>query len=260
MKNWQQLVPPNRPSPHQLSYLETITKNLDHEIPVAVLGSTVEFRDLLFELGFENIYVFERNKSFYDQMSAERIYQNAETLILGDWVETLPAQTNKFCLIVSDLTSGNVPYENRKHFYSSIEGALQTNGHFYDKVLTHESFLGFEMLLKKYERLPVNNVSVNYFSCELLFCSELLIDHELVETTRLYGIIERASQNKRIGRFVELSKIITPENFVWYYGKRWAELVTAYCSGLTKLNELADFTDSPFFERAKIFHFVKASN
>jgi hypothetical protein len=80
-----------------------------------------------------------------------------------------------------------------------------------------------------------------------------------VETTGFYQRIERATKNPRIRKFVELAKIITPEEFIWYYGKDWNELKVEYCPTLTRTNELDDFNTSPFFERAKIFHSIKKS-
>jgi hypothetical protein len=176
MKNWRQLIPPSRPSSEQLAYLVLFASKFDKSRPVAVLGSTMEFRDLLYELGFQNIFVFDRNEWFYENSSIERIYKNKEVFVHGDWLETLQAHPTKFELIVSDLTSGNIPYEQRKKFYFDIENGLVEGGHFFDKVLTHQSFLSVKSLIEKYERMPVNNLSVNYFSCEFLFCSELLLD------------------------------------------------------------------------------------
>jgi hypothetical protein len=260
MTNWNQIIPPSRPSKEQLQYLTSFAKGLNRTDAIAVLGSTMEFRDLFYELGFKNIFVFDRNREFYEQTTKDRIYQNRENFIEGNWVDTIEKFRDKFRLIVSDLTSGNISYEFRLKFYTDIENALVDQGHFYDKVLTHESFLSVAMLIEKYQTMPVNNVTVNHFSCEFLFCSELLEKTRLVETTTLYKQIKELSHNARIHKFIDLCKTITPEGFVWYYGKYWRELSEEYCKTLIKLNELEDYETSPYFKRVKLFHLFKSKD
>lgn len=261
MKNWNQVIPPSRPSTEQLNYLTSFAKKLNKKDHVAVLGSTMEFRDLLHELGFQNVFVFDRNKEFYEQTSKARIYANKESFIQGNWIETIQNFKNKFVLILSDLTSGNIPYDFRSQFYTDIENALIEHGHFYDKVLTHDNFLSIDSLIAKYKAMPINNLTLNYFNCEILFCSELITETEKVETTKIYKYLIQLGSNSRIQKFIELcKKNITPEGFIWYYGKLWEELKLEYCKTLTKINELEDNEESPYFKRVKIFHFVKKSN
>lgn len=260
MKNWHQVIPPSRPSTEQLHYLASFSKDLNKTNAVGVLGSTMEFRDLLYELGFENIYIFDRNEWFYEQTSNARIYKNKETFVHGDWLDTISNYKNKFSLILSDLTSGNISYDHRGKFFSDIENALIEQGHFYDKVLTHDNLISVSSLIKKYQTMPVNNITVNYFSCEFLFCSELLGETKKVETTKIYQQLNEASDSLRIKKFIELCKIITPEGFMWYYGKYWNELKLEYCKNLTKINELEDHKASPYFKRVKLFHFIKKNH
>ena len=99
-----------------------------------------------------------------------------------------------------------------------------------------------------------------HFSCEFLFCSELLGETKKVETTKIYQQLNEASDSLRIKKFIELCKIITPEGFMWYYGKYWNELKLEYCKNLTKINELEDHKASPYFKRVKLFHFIKKNH
>jgi hypothetical protein len=148
---------------------------IPRDLPVAILGSTPEFRDLLHESGFREIFVFERNSAFYDAMSRSRVHDNQEMFVQGDWTTTLSQHRGKFAVILSDLTSGNVPYEQRAKFYADLESALLVGGVFCDKVLTHSiPTLAIAPLSEKYERLPLNLVHINHFSSEMLFCSELI--------------------------------------------------------------------------------------
>jgi hypothetical protein len=260
MKNWKLVLPPSRPSVEQLQYLSSFAKNLNKTNAVAILGSTMEFRDLLYELGFENIYVFDRNEEFYKLTSKSRIYNNKEIFVHGNWVETIQNYKNKFSLILSDLTSGNVSYDYRSKFYMDIEQSLIDNGHFYDKVLTHDNFISVNSIFDKYKFLPINYITVNYFSCEMFFCSELLEETNRVETTKIYQQLNDLNNNLRIQKFIEHCKNITPEGFVWYYGKSWKELKSDYCKTLIKINELQDNETSPYFKRVRLFHLFKKDN
>ena len=69
---------------------------------------------------------------------SERVFDNKEQIIKGDWLNSLNDYSFSFHLILSDLTSGNIPYESREHFYSSISKLLVKDGLFIDKVLTHD--------------------------------------------------------------------------------------------------------------------------
>ena len=157
MKNWHLVLPPSRPSARQLAHIKSIASGIDRSAPVGVLGSTPEFRDLLHELGFSNIHVLERNMHFYEAMCAWRVYQNDERVIRGDWRKTLCSLRDTYALILSDLTSGNIPYTDRAAFYGLITSALRPGGIFCDKILTHEGpMLSLDYLFDKYTSLPLN--------------------------------------------------------------------------------------------------------
>lgn len=255
MDTWQLVLPPSRPSTGQLRLLRDVACNVRRDAPVAVLGSTPEYRDLLHEEGFQSIFIFEKNSTFYAQMSAARIFDNEETLIEGDWCITLAQHRSRFHLILSDLTSGNLPYNRHPRFYDDIVAALADGGIFFDKVLTHSSeFIPLSDLLATYDRTPLNLASANRFSCEVLFCSSLL-DGEtgIVDSTRFYRSILAASQSPRIRAFVESSKLITPEGCIWYYGRPWHALSQTYCRGLTRIIDELDEPHSPYFGRLRFF-------
>jgi hypothetical protein len=255
VNGWDLVLPPSRPSAQQLSSLAVTISGVDRTLPVGVLGSTPEFRDLLFELQFTNVHVLDCNIAFHDAMTHQRVYASPERFVAGGWLETLPTLCGYFALLLSDLTMGNVPYEDRSDFYSAIEQALLPGGLFCDKVLTHPGpHLGLDEVLAKFSRLPPNWLHVNQFSCEALFCSELLGLLDLVDTTRFYEEISRQTTNRRIEAFVSRAKVITPPGCVWYYGRTWAELAPTYCPSLTRVTTLDDEVGSPYHGRA--FHFV----
>ena len=89
-------TPPSRPAYWQIEIMRRFLRTRNRREPVAVLGSTPEFRDLLAEMGFGNVYIFENNLRFYKRMKQFRCYENQEHLVRGDWLQTLPDYANTF--------------------------------------------------------------------------------------------------------------------------------------------------------------------
>ena len=196
--SWTLVLPPSRPEALELARIRAIATKLDRTEAVAVLGSTPEFRDLLAELSFENVTVLDKNPKFYQAMSEYRIYRNRETLVEGDWMDTLSGHADHFSLILSDLTSGNVPYAGRPQFYEQIHNALVPGGYFVDKNLTNESpAVTVEEIKSKYITLPLNLQTVNYFSCEAIFCSTIPEELGVVETSEIYRILDESLDDMR---------------------------------------------------------------
>jgi len=258
MQQWALVIPPSRPSAVQLARIKLHIREIDRSQPVAILGSTPEFRDLLFESGFREIHVLERNSTFFYAVSALRVYQNQEEVISGDWLDTLPSLSEKFAIILSDLTSGNIPYESRTRFYQLIANALSPGGLFLDKILTHTgSHIPLNQIEAKYSELPLNLVHINHFSCEALFCSELLDIGSVVDSTLFYTILDDRLKDPRTRVFAKLAQRITPPGFKWWYGRRWNELSRGYCENLTRLSVEEDEPLSPYCGRLKHFAFIK---
>jgi hypothetical protein len=258
MCNWGLVLPPSRPSLAQLVRIKTLLDNINKKEPVAVLGSTPEFVDLLHECKFTAIYVIEKNMTFYNSVLNYRVYHNDETVIEGNWLEVLPKYNNIFSLILSDLTSGNIPYIKLKQFYRAISNALNTNGIFVDKVLTQTANkIPIDDIVNKYAKLPLNLLNINYFSCEMLFCSELLNINNEVDSTLFYSILEERITNARVKAFVKHSKQITPPGFKWYYGIVWDQLKKIYCPDLKVMSIVYEPKNSPYYKRVRYFTMIK---
>jgi hypothetical protein len=258
MHEWYLVLPPSRPSAVQIARIRRQILGVNKQLPVAVLGSTPEFRDLLHESGFQQIYVLDRNAKFYAAMGEARVYGNAEHFVQGDWLETLPACKNRFALILSDLTSGNIPYDDRSKFYGVIANALTDEGLFFDKVLTHPGdTLSVDGLIEKYSNLPLNLLHINSFSSEMLFCSELIDLNQTVDSTLFYDILNKRIQNERVRAFAEHAKKITPPGCVWWYGRRWAQLTKDYCPDLILTSVDEDELSSPYYGNLKFFQLTK---
>ena len=52
---WEYVLPPSRPTVYELQRIESTVSLFDKKKPVAVLGSTIEFRTLLNRLGFQDM-------------------------------------------------------------------------------------------------------------------------------------------------------------------------------------------------------------
>ncbi len=260
MNRWDLVLPPSRPTMQHLALIRHHIQYVDRKSPVAVLGSTPEFTDLLAECGFEHIYVFEKNLTFYRSINHLRIYpEKIYRVEEGDWLETLPKCKGQFYLILSDLTSGNISYDTRDLFYNAITEALHVGGGFIDKVLTHDdSNIPVDDLMMKYSQMPLNLLYINYFSCEMLFCSELLNLKKIVDTSLFYSVLNEKIKNNRVRCFVDSAKVITPPGCTWYYGIKWDELIKDYCPNLELVSINDEESTSPYYQRLKYYIFNKA--
>jgi len=253
--DWDLVLPPSRPNDFQLGLIRNMLLRYDlSTIRVGILGSTPEFRDLLCELNIKTIVVFDKSIDFYKKMSDYRIYDNQEIFVNGNWLDTLSQYSGYFDVLLSDLTAGNIPYDERKKFHTLIANSLKNSGVFIDKCLTNENgLLSLEEIERKYNNLSTNLVNVNNFSCEAIFCSELQKENGIIDTTKIYEKLRnKFMNNKRILKFIELAHFITPENCVWYYGKDKIDYVT----GLS-LVQKNDLPETVYYNRAWLFFWKK---
>lgn len=258
-RRWDCVLPPSRPSAAHLDIFRGYVADESAE-RIAILGSTPEFRDLAQDAGKREVTLFDRNASFSNAMTGLMVAKPAgERLIVGDWLETLRKFPSSFDLIVSDLTLGNVRYEDHPAFYELVMSALRPHGRFVDKVLTHPlPHESAALLLNKYQHAPLNLLTVNFFSCELLFCSDLLSQHEIVDSSLFYDQILKINPSPRIERFVhESSEKVTPRDCVWYYGRYWSDVSRSYCVGYDPRIVFEETVASPYCGRLKIFCTVK---
>lgn len=251
--NWQAVTPPSRPADWQLDLIKRELLSFHKESKIAILGSTIEFRNLLAEIGYKNIFIFERNQSFYDYITKFAKYELNETIVSGNWLDTLKEFKQFFDIILSDLTSGNIPYERRNDFYRSISNALLPSGIYIDRILTKSlPLIQLEHLISKYEKMEVTNQSVNSFNCEVLFCSTLLDnENHMVDTNVFYDYL-LSLNNGRISEFVMACYEITPRDCVWWYNMDWKVESDLYQRYFKIRKEFADPPDSEYYIRAKL--------
>ncbi len=257
--DWDLVLPPSRPDVPDLRRIAKLARGLEKDAPVAVLGSTPEFRDLLCDWGFTRVSVIDKDKSFHARMNKLRVGRNVEAFVHSDWLEGLDNHKNHFSLILSDLTSGNVPYKQRTHFYASIRSSLTHGGWFVDKVLTNEAPLWrLDDLRARYIDRPLNLLSANYFSCEAIFCSELQIQSGVIETSKIYATLREFLRGKRFDALLTLAQRITPTGCIWFYGKPWLQLRRTYCHSLTARRSFDMPAGSPYHGRARQFFWQRS--
>jgi hypothetical protein len=226
---------------------------------IAVLGSTIEYRNLLAELGFTNIFVFERNLEFYNYITTFAKYRLKENVVEGDWIDTLKEFVGSFSVVLSDLTSGNIPYYLRDTFYGNISNSINNTGLFIDRILTKPiPFLDFNTLIEKYSILDVSNATANSFNCEVLFCSSLLENKEfIVDTSKFYNELIELGIPK-INAFVNACYSVTPRDCIWWYSKDWKDERKLY----EKYFNITAIHDEPrtseYYGRAKLMFSMKS--
>lgn len=254
MESWELVLPPSRPSQQHLDWFRKHVSELEPDEPIAILGSTPELRDMVALLGFRDVYVLERNMTFLKRMDHLRVTKTSgnETVVKGDWMQTLRSCTGRFAAVLSDLTSGNISYSQQRTFYSLVAESLRPNGIFCDKLLSHpipHERLG--ILLEKYETAPLNLCTVNRFNCEVFFCSELLAKFGRVDTNCFYKYLRQVNHGPTVGAILDRLPSITPEGMIWHYGRPWRVVQDVFDSRLRCADERLEEGDSPYAGRLR---------
>ena len=258
MESWELVLPPSRPSQQHLDWFRKHLGELQADDPIAILGSTPELRDLLALLGFRHIHVLERNVEFLAKMDRLRVRPSAETVLHGDWIQILTDCSGRFSAVLSDLTSGNIPYGQRSEFYSLVAESLRPGGMFCDKLLSypipHERL---DELLDKYENAPLNLDTINRFNCEVFFCSELLTVFGRVDTNRFYDHLRQMGLGPTVGAILDRLPCVTPPGMTWDYGRHWCLVQEAFDSRLHCSDDRLEGGDSPYANRLRCLRWDK---
>ena len=249
---WTKVLPPSRPSREHMNWFRKELQTQNPEGRIGILGSTPELRDLVGKLGFRRLDVLERDMEFCARMTKLRTGSSKENFVEGDWRETLLARKGRYTALLSDLTGGNIPYEEREEFYKTVARALDDKGVFLDKCLTHPGpHECLDELLEEYEWQPVNWETVNRFNCEIFFCSTLLDRSERVDTTDFYRTLRERPNGENVRRILQMMLQVTPEGMMWYYGRRWKEIKDMYEKHFVAKETLQEKEGSPYHGRMK---------
>lgn len=248
------MLPPGRPSGYHLGLFEKHLQRVPRDRSVAVLGSTPELLDLCVELGFGDVWSIDRSLVFHETVDRFRVYRRrGETVIVADWLDALPTLPNQFGAVLSDLTLGNVHYANRQRFFDAIRQSLAAGGLFIDKVLTNEApFHRLDDLDARYRRSPLNLCTINRFSSEYFFCSELVEKHGVVDVARFSQELSERFSEPRLRRLLDESLLLTTPSGVWHYGMPWSQVAATYGAGLRRVAEYAEEAGSAYEGRLRV--------
>lgn len=247
-QKWMFYLPPGRPSFNDLRIIENKVKsNLLKErnrINALVLGSTPEYRDLLFKIG-ATVTVVDRNREMVEAMKCLRAFDSEEIYCIDDWFDFLPEHMNEYDLILADYTQGNIPYDKHVDFYHMISNALTRSGIFLERTLTFRdpSLLNsYRYLCEHFANSPINLVTLNNIMSQLFFTSDLIGKWELVDVDRMFRVMDvEAKEFPGLRRFIHFMKeYIFGEGIFWYYGKNWSEISKSYFKYLKFVEEIPD--------------------
>jgi len=258
--SWPYTLPPGRPS---LFHIQQFYQSIVSRFPpstraglhAAVLGSTPELRSLLFELGIEHITVIDHSALFYQRMSALPVTRSpSERFVNSDWVDALQRRPGHFDVIVSDLTSGNLPFNRRSVFYAAVARSLRNDGIFVDKLLTYPvRRLQIAALEHRFCHAPENLQSLSDFCNIAFFLVEYWPNHCIVcpDTIRSH-LRERFASLPRLLWFVDHSRMLVPPKGRWFYGLRWSKERRLLSASLKIRQVTPEERCSPFFRYLKI--------
>jgi hypothetical protein len=231
LTGWGVVLPPNRPPEWYLNVLRARLTRLSEGEEIAILGCTPEFRDLAAQLRLR-VTLFDRSAEFYEVANSLRysFFTGNERLVEGDWLNTLPMHPGRFAAVLSDLTLGNLPYEDQALLGSAVAVALRHDGVVIDRVLTNsEGFQPLAQLERTYEQRPLNLQTLNDFNADFLFTSELVEAAGIVDSSQLLtSLHNRYFDSPIFGRLTRLVQLITPYGTRWWYGRRWDTVAPNY--------------------------------
>ena len=253
---WYLVRPPSRPATWQIHCVSDWLRSTDANGEVAILGSTPEFQDLVAENARLKGVVIDRNQQFFEHVRYHRWRPGSRKgdvdFIHGDWTSVLQDNPGRFSAVLSDLTSGNIPYAERESFYGSVSRALVPGGLFIDRVLTLEAPLHSRKLIyDEFEQRPIDIGSINDLNCRLLFSSDLREGEELC----VAAMMTRARSEWRSGAgqaYLSALSLITPASGHWWYGRPWRELREAHAPELVLIHEHPEPPGSAYEHHAKL--------
>lgn len=245
--NWQLVLPPNRPGTEVLGTIRCVLARRPKPRRAAVLGSTSEYLDLLVHLGVTDITCFDRSSVFHRRSQDFRQFPNVEKLILGDWMQSLRQAQERFDVILSDFTLGNLSYETQAEYLSLVAKSLAPTGIFIDRVLTfRRPCYSYDSLIEHFLPEPSNLVTLNAFNAMWLFCGQRVEQTELVDSSSTYAWTLAEFDEPHIRWLASNCHKLSPMGSSWYYGKPWRELEQVYRRSLNVIAEFPEPSNSPY--------------
>jgi hypothetical protein len=221
--------------------LSRLIRGLSKSSRIAVLGTTVEYLDLVYQLGFRNVVCIDKSPAFRKAVTSLRWSPEYESLVVGDWLEVLPRHLREFDLILSDLTLGNIDYGQQREFAQRMAESLTYDGRVIDRILTYRSpSPSYQSLFAYFVKRPTNLVEANTFNARWLFCGERVRECELVDTSATYDWTAEAFSHPAIHQLLKQCTELSPRDVVWHYGRAWGRVSQEYFRGLRQVSEFPE--------------------
>ena len=201
------------------------------------------------------LVMIDHSEEFHRRTLELRIFPGSGQLVLGRWQDHLGSMRNHFDIVLSDLTSGNLTYEERPRFLKDIREALVEGGLFVDKVLTMEATpLTRRHMELTYQKRAMNLLTVNDFTNDIFFRSWLVAGLEQIHRDDiLASAVSEWGTNPRLSNLLNQAAEMIPERAVWSYGRPWNQLREEYSANFaTRVDWLNDVRSCPFYRSLRV--------
>ena len=128
-KKWDLFLPPARPSSHEIDLLkkELLSLQSEHsDLAVAILGSTIEYRDLCQQLGINYACIEYSKENFLGLRESLPHKDTEDNLIVSDWLD-MSGFDKTFDVFLGDLATTVTPVKDHKQMFSQIAGHCNSN-------------------------------------------------------------------------------------------------------------------------------------
>jgi hypothetical protein len=153
VKYWQ---PPARPVPQEIDFLRNFIPKLQKKqkvLDVMILGSTSEYRDLMFELGIKPTIVDlskENYKILSEKMEHRDSYENNETFVEQKWQEINVGK--KFDIVLGHFALTVNPFEIWEQIFDAIQSHLKKGGLFItNNWITGDEAVTVDDIIREYD-------------------------------------------------------------------------------------------------------------
>ena len=122
-EKWGLFLPPARPSESEIHVLENELLKLKEQNPnlrVAILGSTIEYRDLCRRVGMHHKCIDYSRDNFLGLRESLEHKDSEENLVISDWLD-MSGVEDKFDVFLGDLATTVTPVQDHKNMFSQIE-------------------------------------------------------------------------------------------------------------------------------------------
>lgn len=214
---WGVVLPPNRPGEVDMGRLKSLCAGLARNERACILGSTPEYRVVL-DGHFDEVVVLDQSEDF--KLLSDSICGGfqAEMFDNREWLAALPEYVNRFDLVVSHFTHGNISFDSRSEFFRSVANSLTSQGVFFDVVFNPPGEL-FEVaeLEGEFSGRPPNLQTLNDLNAKGIFQGALIEEVGCIDSSKMFDWLLDESSDKYFAHLVRSTTAITPRGLRWDY-------------------------------------------